>query len=174
MKKRSIQLLSVVAVAGAILWSALPGSKSEDDQTAAKTPDEDAISRMGDSGQLEPLENMESESTIARESPRHAAGALEKYRQENSLVALNKAVLEQETKVEERKKVLATIVRTKGIIYKESNEPGDQSREEAVKRGLDEEEYAAAKLEFEAEHELLQEMKLKQIGEAIKARQDRK
>ena len=38
-----------------------------------------------------------------------------------SLHELNKAVRDQEDKVEERRKVLATIVRTKGIIYKGSD-----------------------------------------------------
>jgi len=37
---------------------------------------------------------------------------------ERGLYELNKAVRDQEDKVEERRKVLATIVRTKGIIYK--------------------------------------------------------
>ena len=37
---------------------------------------------------------------------------------EQALVELNKAVRDQEDKVEDRRKVLATIVRTKGIIYK--------------------------------------------------------
>ena len=37
---------------------------------------------------------------------------------ENALQELNKAVRNQEDKVEERRKVLSTIVRTKGIIYK--------------------------------------------------------
>lgn len=37
---------------------------------------------------------------------------------EHALQELNKAVRDQEDKVEERRKVLATIVRTKGIIYK--------------------------------------------------------
>lgn len=37
---------------------------------------------------------------------------------ERALYELNKAVRDQEDKVEERRKVLATIVRTKGIIYK--------------------------------------------------------
>jgi capsular exopolysaccharide synthesis family protein len=37
---------------------------------------------------------------------------------EKGLLELNKAVRDQEDKVEERRKVLATIVRTKGIIYK--------------------------------------------------------
>ena len=37
---------------------------------------------------------------------------------ERALIELNKAVRDQEDKVEDRRKVLATIVRTKGIIYK--------------------------------------------------------
>ena len=43
---------------------------------------------------------------------------LESREVERQLRELNKAVREQEDKVEERRKVLATIVRTKGIIYR--------------------------------------------------------
>ena len=146
---------------------------------------------------------------------------------------LAKAVRDQEDKVEERRKVLATIVRTKGIIYKgqdsfygqsgvdedqgarralqtynqlekehaqlqnqlqtwdESNGDGqtkanlqaqlamaddrlkkvevmkDDSREEAIKRGLDAQDYVDAKRDFESDQQLLQALKLKQIEQTI-------
>jgi capsular exopolysaccharide synthesis family protein len=61
----------------------------------------------------------------ARDVTAEVARAYKAYRTEiegrysdKSLYELNKAVREQEDKVEERRKVLATIVRTKGIIYK--------------------------------------------------------
>ncbi len=102
---------------------------------------------------------------------------------------LNKAVRDQEDKVEERRKVLATIVRTKGIIYKgqdsfygqsgvnedqggrnalqaEANKLAD-AREEAIKRGLDAQDYVDAKRDFETDQELLQKMRLKQIGQQM-------
>ena len=41
----------------------------------------------------------------------------------------------------------------------------DDSREEAIKRGLDAQDYVDAKRDFETDQELLQTMKLKQIGE---------
>jgi uncharacterized protein involved in exopolysaccharide biosynthesis/secreted protein with Ig-like and vWFA domain len=44
--------------------------------------------------------------------------SIEAEHAERQLTELNKAVRDQEDKVEERRKVLATIVRTKGIIYK--------------------------------------------------------
>lgn len=43
----------------------------------------------------------------------------------------------------------------------------DESREEAIKRGLDAQDYVDAKREFEADLDLLQTMKLKQTGETI-------
>jgi capsular exopolysaccharide synthesis family protein len=43
----------------------------------------------------------------------------------------------------------------------------DETREEAIKRGLDAQDYVDAKREFEADLELLQTMKLKQTGETI-------
>ena len=48
---------------------------------------------------------------------REARVAAERSRAAAELEALEKAVREQEEKVEERRKVLATIVRTKGIVY---------------------------------------------------------
>lgn len=73
---------------------------------------------------------------------------------------LAKAIREQEDKVEERRKVLATIVRAKGILYKGEEKP----KEEAIKRGLDAQDYVDAKKEFEKDQELLQQMKLKLQG----------
>jgi hypothetical protein len=172
MKKRPLLFLAVVAVACVILWVALSGPKPADDQSAARQSDEKSTVRKDVSGQVDTLE---PESAIARESPRHAAGALEIYHQKkDSLDDLNKAVREQEEKVEERRKVLATIVRTKGVIYKGSDELDEQSREEAIKRGLDAQEYEDAKREFETDQQLLQEMKLKQMAESIKAKQSGK
>lgn len=43
----------------------------------------------------------------------------------------------------------------------------DDSREEAIKRGLDAQDYVDAKRDFETDQQLLQTMKLKQIGETI-------
>ena len=61
----------------------------------------------------------------ARDVTAEVAKAYKEYRSEienrdstRALYELNKAVRDQEDKVEERRKVLATIVRTKGIIYK--------------------------------------------------------
>ena len=61
----------------------------------------------------------------ARDITEEVANAYKAYRTEiesrdaeRALHELNKAVRDQEDKVEERRKVLATIVRTKGIIYK--------------------------------------------------------
>ena len=97
---------------------------------------------------------------------------------ELALHELNKAVRDQEDKVEERRKVLATITRTKGIIYKgqdsfygqsgvDEEVMKDDSREEAIKRGLDAQDYVDAKRDFESDQQLLQAMKLKQIDQII-------
>ncbi len=99
---------------------------------------------------------------------------------------LQKAISDQEDKVEERRKDLATIVRTKGIIYQgqdsfygqsgvvedhgsiEGEEVAKQdTREEAIKRGLDSQDYVDAKREFESDQQLLQSMKLGQLNEAM-------
>ena len=96
---------------------------------------------------------------------------------------LNKAIRAQEDKLEDRRKVLSTIVRTKGIIYKGSDsfygqtgvdeDQGaraalqtemmkDSTREDAIKRGLDAQDYVDAKRDFEQDQEILQTLKLKQ------------
>lgn len=68
---------------------------------------------------------------------------------ENALRELNKAVRNQEDKVEERRKVLATIVRTKGIIYKGTDSFYGQTS------GVDEDQ--GARTALEAYNELEQE-----------------
>lgn len=58
------------------------------------------------------------------ESPRHAAGEMEKDRLAK-LARLEQAIRDQEAKVVEQRKMLATIIRTKGIIYKGTDSPPD-------------------------------------------------
>jgi secreted protein with Ig-like and vWFA domain len=100
---------------------------------------------------------------------------------EQALQELAKAIRDQEDKVEERRKVLSTIVRTKGVIYKgqdsfygqsgvDEEVMKDDAREESIKRGLDAQDYADAKRDFDADQQLLQVMKLKQIEQTIAAK----
>ncbi|MBU6170473.1 MAG: polysaccharide biosynthesis tyrosine autokinase [Verrucomicrobia bacterium] len=91
----------------------------------------------------------------ARDIAEEVARAYKQYRaemesrdSENALLELNKAVRNQEDKVEERRKVLATIVRTKGIIYKGTDSFYGQS-------GVDEDQ--GARTALEAYNELEQE-----------------
>ena len=46
----------------------------------------------------------------------------------------------------------------------------DETREEAIKRGLDAQDYVDAKREFDSDQQLLQTMKMKQIGEKISSK----
>lgn len=118
-------------------------------------------------------------------------------REKAALVAqerFNKAVRDQEDKVEERRKLLATIVRTKGIIYKGqdssykksgvANELGvnsdeqmakDDTRTDSLRSALDAQDYGDAKRDFETDKQLLLAMKLKQaeLGYADGARSGR-
>jgi capsular exopolysaccharide synthesis family protein len=84
---------------------------------------------------------------------------------ERQLLELNKAVRDQEDKVEERRKVLGTIVRTKGIIYKGTDSFYGSS-------GVDEDQ--GAKSALQTFHELQQEkMQLEsQIGSLLKYNSD--
>lgn len=84
---------------------------------------------------------------VAR-SYRQYRAEIESRDAENALQELNKAVRNQEDKVEERRKVLATIVRTKGIIYKGTDSFYGQT-------GVDEDQ--GARTALEAFNELEQE-----------------
>lgn len=104
----------------------------------------------------------------ARDIAEEVARAYRLYRAEiesrdadNALQELNKAVRNQEDKVEERRKVLATIVRTKGIIYKGADSFYGQS-------GVDEDQ--GAKSALEAYNTLEQEKRKleSQIGSLLK------
>jgi capsular exopolysaccharide synthesis family protein len=94
----------------------------------------------------------------ARNITAEVADAYKAYRTEierrdsdKGLYELNKAVRDQEDKVEERRKVLATIVRTKGIIYKGQDSFYGQS-------GVDEDQGARSALQTynELEQEKMQ------------------
>lgn len=90
---------------------------------------------------------------------------------EPMLRELNKAVRDQEDKVEEKRKILSIIVKAKGIPVKgaelESSHVEGETREDAIRRGLDAQNYVDAKRDFETEQDLLQTLKLKQMGETI-------
>lgn len=73
--------------------------------------------------------------------------------------------------MEERRKILAAIVKTKGIISKgpddHSKQSADETRKDAIIRGHDEQVYADALRDLETDQELLQQLKVKQMGETI-------
>jgi capsular polysaccharide biosynthesis protein len=91
---------------------------------------------------------------------------IEQRHAEQQLAELNKAVRDQEDKVEERRKVLATIVRTKGIIYRGQDSFYGQS-------GVDED--LGAKTALQVAEEMKQEkMQLEsQIGSLAKYDDDK-
>lgn len=161
---------------------------------------ETALKRVKDSIQTQNIRGTdlmsirvrEPNQTDARDIADEVAKTYKAYRDEHAnrnseqmLQELNKAVRDQEDKVEERRKVLATIVRTKGVIYKgddsfsaqscadgagaskDAEIAANETREEAIKRGLDAQDYVDAKRDFETDQQLLQTMKLKLIGEQI-------
>ncbi|MFZ9938082.1 MAG: YfbK domain-containing protein [Luteolibacter sp.] len=79
---------------------------------------------------------------------------------------LEKAIHNQQDRLEEQRNLLGSIVRTKGITYKgqdsfyAQDEEGEE-RETAIQRALDAQDYVDAKREFEQDQALLQQMKLK-------------
>ncbi|MBX3739795.1 MAG: hypothetical protein KF712_02300 [Akkermansiaceae bacterium] len=83
---------------------------------------------------------------------------------ESASNALAEAVREQENKVEERRKALAEIVRTKTLLH---HHEGVTPKPQAGAGGVDTEEYVIRKREFESELELLQSLKLKHVKERV-------
>jgi uncharacterized protein involved in exopolysaccharide biosynthesis len=118
--------------------------------------------------------------TDARDVAEEVARTYKNFRQEmtsrdqdRALRELTKLVREQEDKVEERRKILATIVRMKGIPDKGAEAGGDSSAEkpeDAIKKMLDAQDYVDAKRDFETDSELLQTLKLKQVAETIRGK----
>ena len=176
MNKGFIGAVLFVVGACVIFWSAMSGSKPVDQQPVAKATEEDQAVRKGDSDLHE--KTADPVESGGRESPRHAAGDLEKHRQGKTLTELNKAVMDQEARVEERRKILSTIVRTKGIVYKSTagvgsnGEPSvdvasDNTTEDVARRSQDTQDYVDAKRDFEVDQQLLLQLKLKQIKAKI-------
>jgi polysaccharide biosynthesis transport protein len=89
----------------------------------------------------------------------------DKREQESALRELTKEVRDQEDKVEESRKVVFIIAKTKGIILGEKSptvtQTNTETREEAVKRSLDLQDYLDAMRDFETNQEYLKTMKLK-------------
>lgn len=83
------------------------------------------------------------------------------YEPPESPEALAKAIREQEEKVEERRKMLATIVRTKGIIYSGLDPHHGKDGLDGIQKSLDTQDYLNAKREFENEQALLDALKKK-------------
>lgn len=98
---------------------------------------------------------------------------------ERQLEELDKAIREQEDRVEERRKVLVTIVKTKGIIYLGDGAPEkagalkvdpEREREEAIRRGLDAQDYVDARRDLETDEELLKTLKFKRVEEQLRSK----
>ncbi|MES2996509.1 MAG: von Willebrand factor type A domain-containing protein [Verrucomicrobiota bacterium] len=88
------------------------------------------------------------------------------------LAELNKAIREQEDKVEEKRKNLAIIARTKRITYtgnesQIARNSRDSDVEDAVKQSIDGRDYAAAKNEFESDQQRLSALREKKAEAEI-------
>lgn len=169
MFKRFCWVFLVMAGIGTCTWLVLSPVGPQKNVTGAisklETSADRPATRSSDMSDGEPAKE------IARESSRHSSGEVERHQAETRrLFHLNDAVRKQEEKVEERRKVLATLVRTKGIIYKgpDADYSGKaETPQEATKKALDAQDYVDAKREFETDQKLLQEMKLKLLSEKV-------
>jgi tetratricopeptide (TPR) repeat protein len=131
-------------------------------------------------GLLGPAGIRKAEQAITGASRSSAPATVESpAAEEMELEALRKTVENQEDRLEERRKVLSTLTRQKGIAQRgdelslnqasaDEDQAGQaakdmkrQTREAAITRGLDAQDYVDAKREFDADQERLQELKLK-------------
>lgn len=88
--------------------------------------------------------------------------------QERNLAELNKAVKEQEEKVEERRKVYATLMRNGGPHRSlQIHDEASDTPEETITRAQDKQDYIDVKRDFETDQALLQNLKLRLISETI-------
>ena len=113
MLKRTYFVLMTLAGIGTVIWLA----RSHKIVKVEPTAPGQIRTTIDSTGQASHLSEGRPAGAEVPESKRHAADEIEKHRKAGS-VALDQAILDQEAKVEERRKVLVTIVRTKGIIYK--------------------------------------------------------
>ena len=98
---------------------------------------------------------------------RDQRGSREAATSGDALKSLSEAVREQENKVEERRKALAEIVRTRTLLHRKE---GAGPPPDAGAGGIDTEEYVTRKREFEEDLELLQMLKLKHVTEKASAK----
>ncbi|MES2920834.1 MAG: hypothetical protein V4819_04780 [Verrucomicrobiota bacterium] len=117
----------------------------------------------------------------ARDVTAEVARAYRDYRMEilkrgedQRVLELKKSIRNQEDKVEERRKVLSIIVRTKGINPKGWDSLDDNvetnSSDDANHRAVDIQDYLDAKRDLETDQSLLQSLKLKMINDDITAK----
>ncbi len=89
-----------------------------------------------------------------------------------ALSELEKTIAEQTAKVEQRKKLLDEIVKTKNLVDKGSGaakpKAPEPSTEEVIRKSLDAQDYFDARSDFETDQELLRQLKLKLISEKEK------
>lgn len=175
MLKRAGLVLSVILLVVATVWLSRTGSEVK------KMPavDEGIRTHSGSPQEMpeSPVEDLTEERVPT--SPRHAADEIERYRASRvHLVELEMALRDQEEQVKDKRKALAAIVRTKGIIYKgndsvlplvqdsaagsnDAEEPDPANKKDAEERGRDAMLYIDVKREFETDQGLLREMQLK-------------
>ena len=167
MDKRFWWIFIVMVGVGTLVWLGLPRGEPKTSRTGAIFNPETSADRPAPRNSDLAGEVLNQE--IARESLRHSTGEIEKHQAEQRrLFHLKRAIRDQEDKVEEGRKVLSTIVRTKGIIYRgpdADHSDKAQTPEDTIKKALGAQDYVDAKRDFETDQILLQELRLKLISE---------
>ncbi len=103
---------------------------------------------------------------VARAYRNYRVGII-KRDSDRRLAELNKAVKEQEEKVEERRKAVAEMMKLKRPLLSDPDDLNDGNE-----KTLREQNYIDAKRDFETDQQLLKTLKLKQISENIAAKMD--
>ena len=106
-----------------------------------------------------------------RESSRHRSGEVEKHR----ATPLEKKFARQEQLVEEKRKVLVALAKSRGPVFHlgaDGAPPTADSPEEAEKKAQAVRDYEATKKEYLADRQLLQQLKQELAEEKAKAKAD--
>ena len=97
---------------------------------------------------------------------------IDKRDQESAFHELTKQVRDQEDRVEERRKLVATIMKVKGIAVDDKPPvvppSAGETREEAIKRSLDLQDYADAKKDLETQQEILKALTLSRLNAEVR------
>lgn len=158
MKPRLLLGFLALALAGIVAWTLW----TRDSASKPTVPRNDAAHAKSQKPSV--ISEKENEATSIPRSARHAKGEVQKEQAiRMRLAELDSAIRDQEDRVEEKRKVLAAIVRAKGIVYDPSKPM--PSNPESEKLTADSQDYVEFKRDLETSNRMLEEMRKLRVTE---------